>query len=72
MLTQYAVTLEPNTFALLEQEAREEHRDTSAIVNDLVRRHLLLRRMKELQDEIEPLVRAAGYNSEEDIYRDIS
>ena len=72
MQTQFSVPLEPQVFALLEQASREERRDKSDIVNDLIRRHSLLNHMTKLQQVFEPLVRAAGYNSEEDIFRDIS
>ncbi len=72
MQTQYAVPVEPQVFALLEQTSREEHRDKSEIVSDLIRRHALLQQMMKMQEVFEPLARAAGYNSEEDIFRDVS
>jgi hypothetical protein len=72
MQTQYAVPIEPQVFALLEQTSREEHRDKSAIVSDLIRRHALLKQMEKMQETFEPLARTAGYNSEEDIFRDVS
>jgi hypothetical protein len=55
MQTQYAVPIEPQVFALLEQASREEHRDKSEIVSDLIRRHSLLTQMTKLQEVFEPL-----------------
>jgi hypothetical protein len=72
MQIQYSVPIEPQVFALLEQASREERRDKSEIVSDLIRRHSLLNHIANLQKVYEPLARAAGYNSEEDIFRDVS
>jgi predicted CopG family antitoxin len=72
MQSQYSISIEPKVYAMLEQEGREERRDTSEIVNDLLRRHLLLKRMKQMEKVFEPLAREAGYRSEEDVFRDVS
>lgn len=72
MDSEYTIHLEPNVYERLEEESREVHRDKDAIVNDLIRRHQLQRTMERLQREAEPRARAAGWNSEEDVFRDIS
>ena len=64
MQTQYSVPIEPQVFALLEQASREESRDKSEIVNDLIRRYSLLNHMAKLQRVYELLAHAAGYNTE--------
>jgi len=68
----YNIPIEPQIYAGLEEESREEKRDTKEIVNDVLRRHLVLRSMKRLREVIEPQARAKGYLSDEDIFREVS
>ena len=72
MERQYAITIEPEVYARLEEESREEHRDKSEIVNDLIRRHFLVKRMQHIREKLVPIAHEKGYLSEEDIFRDIS
>ncbi len=72
MEMQYAIEIEPRAYRQLEEESREEQRDKSEIVNDLIRRHMLLRSMKKLRAQIEPQARALGYLTDEDIFREVS
>jgi hypothetical protein len=69
---EYSIPIEPQYYEKLEVESREEHRDKSEIVNDLLRRHFFRQTFEKLQREIEPLARAAGWNSEEDVFREVS
>ena len=68
----YNIQIEPKVYAGLEEESREEKRDTEEIVNDVLRRHLVLRSMKQLREVIEPQALAQGYLTDEDIFREIS
>jgi hypothetical protein len=72
MEQQYAIAIEPDVYARLEEESREKHRDKSEIVNDLLRRHQFADTMKRMREKLEPLARAAGYYTDEDIFRDVS
>ena len=72
MEQQYAFTIEPNVYARLEEESREEHRDKSEIVNDLLRRHQFAKSIKHIREKLTPLANAAGYYTDEDIFRDVS
>jgi hypothetical protein len=72
MEQQYAVTIEPKVYAQLEEESREEHRDAAEIVNDVLRRHLLLRAMRKLRSTIEPQARTLGLVDDEYIFREVS
>ena len=72
MEQQYAIAIEPEVYARLEEESLEEHREKSEIVNDLLRRHLLMRSIKQLRAKIEPQARAQGYLTDEDIFREVS
>ncbi len=72
MEQQYLIPIEPEVYARLEEESREKHLDKSKIVNDLLRRHQFAKTMKAMQEKLEPLARAAGYYTEEDIFRDVS
>ena len=67
-----AIAIEPKMYAQLVEEGRDEHRDAADIVNDLLRRHLLLRQMKKLRETIEPRAAELGYNTDEDVFRDMS
>ncbi len=69
---QHTVIIEPDLFALLEEESSVEHRGTTEIVNDLLRRQLLLKKIKEFEDYITPLAREKGYLTDEDIFNEVS
>ena len=69
---EYSIQLEPQVYEKLEAESRAEHRDISEIANDVLKRHNLQRSMKKLREVIEPQARAIGWNSDEDVFREIS
>ncbi len=72
MEQQYAFSIEPKVYARLEEESREEHRDKSEIVNELLRRHQFAKSVRQIREKLTPLANAAGYFTEEDIFRDVS
>ena len=72
MDTAFVIPIEPKVYAGLQQESREEKRDTVEIVNDVLRKHLLLWQMKRLQETIEPQARAQGLLTDDDVFREVS
>jgi hypothetical protein len=69
---EYNIPIEPKVYERLEEQSREEHRSPAEIVNGMLKREQFLRTMEKIQKEVEPLAKAAGWNSEEDVFRDIS
>jgi hypothetical protein len=69
---EYNIRIEPQVYERLEAESRAEHRDISEIANDVLRRHNLKKTMERLRQVIEPQARGIGWNSDEDVFRDIS
>lgn len=56
----------------LEQLARTQHRTKSDLARDMLRKRIAVERFRELRRKALPLAEAAGYVSDEDIFREIS
>ena len=56
----------------LERIARTQHRTKSELVREMLRKRVAVERFRELRRRALPLAEAAGYVSDEDIFRDIS
>ena len=56
----------------LEQLAKSQHRTKSDLAREMLRRRIAVERFRELRRKALPLAEAAGYVSDEDIFRDIS
>ncbi|HET9768897.1 MAG TPA: ribbon-helix-helix protein, CopG family [Thermoanaerobaculia bacterium] len=56
----------------LNELARELGRSRSDIVRDLLRRHLAVEAIEQIRREVMPYAEAAGYLTDEDVFRDIS
>jgi len=56
----------------LEQLAKSQHRTKSDLVREMLRKRVAVERFRELRRKALPLAEAAGYVSDEDIFRDIS
>lgn len=56
----------------LARAAKRSGRSRSAIVRDAVRRQLALAQFQDLRRRILPLAEAAGYLTDEDVFRDVS
>jgi predicted CopG family antitoxin len=69
---EYNIPIEPQVYERLEEQSREEHRSPAEIVNDMLKRQQLLRTMEKLQHEVELHAKAIGWNSEEDVFREMS
>ena len=55
----------------LERIARTQHRTKSELVREMLRKRVAVERFRELRRMALPLAEAAGYVSDEDIFRDI-
>lgn len=56
----------------LERIARTQHRTKSELVREMLRKRVAVERFRELRRRALPLAEAAGYVSDEDIFRDVS
>ena len=56
----------------LEQLAKRQHRTKSDLARDMLRKRVAVERFRELRRKALPLAEAAGYLSDEDVFRDIS
>jgi predicted transcriptional regulator len=55
----------------LESLARSQHRTKSELVRDMLRQRVAVERFRELRRRALPLAEAAGYLTDEDIFRDV-
>jgi predicted transcriptional regulator len=56
----------------MEQLAKSQHRTKSDLAREMLRKRVAVERFRELRRKALPLAEAAGYLSDEDIFRDIS
>ena len=56
----------------LEQLAKSQHRTKSDLAREMLRKRIAVEKFRELRRKALPLAEAAGYLSDEDIFRDIS
>ena len=56
----------------LEELAKSQHRTKSDLARDMLRKRIAVERFRALRRKALPLAEAAGYVSDEDIFRDIS
>ena len=56
----------------LEQLAKSQHRTKSDLAREMLRKRISVERFRELRRKALPLAEAAGYVSDEDVFRDIS
>jgi predicted transcriptional regulator len=56
----------------LERLARTQHRTKSDLAREMLRKCVAVERFRELRRRALPLAEAAGYVSDEDIFRDVS
>lgn len=56
----------------LEQLAQSRHSTKSQIVREMLKKNLALTKLRELRAQMIPYAEAAGYYTDEDVFRDIS
>ena len=56
----------------LERLASTQHRTKSDLAREMLRKRIAVERFRELRRKALPLAEAAGYVSDEDIFRDVS
>ena len=56
----------------LEQLAKAQHRTKSDLAREMLRKRIAVERFRELRRKALPLAEAAGYVSDEDVFREIS
>jgi predicted transcriptional regulator len=56
----------------LAQVSRKQRRTRSDIIREALRRQLALLRFEDARAQIKPLAAAAGYLTDEDVFRDVS
>jgi len=66
------VRLEKDLEKRLDQVSRKLHRTRSDIIRDALRRQFALLRFEDVRQQLKPFAEAAGYLTDEDVFRDIS
>jgi predicted transcriptional regulator len=56
----------------LDELAKAQHRTKSDLAREILRKHIAVERFRELRRKALPLAEAAGYVTDEDVFRDIS
>jgi predicted transcriptional regulator len=66
------VRLERDLDKQLDRVSKQTHRTRSDIVRDALRRQFALLRFEDSRRQLKPIAEAAGYLTDEDVFRDIS
>jgi predicted transcriptional regulator len=66
------IRLDPELERQLAQVAKRSGRSRSQVVRDALRRQLAIAQFRDLRRRIMPLAEAAGYLTDEDVFRDVS
>jgi predicted transcriptional regulator len=66
------IRLDPELERQLAQVAKRSGRSRSQVVRDALRRQLAIAQFRELRRRIMPLAEAAGYLTDDDVFRDVS
>ena len=66
------IRLDPELQKQLERVAKRSGRTRSEIVREALRRQLALAQFKDLRKRMMPFAEAAGYLTDEDVFRDLS
>ena len=66
------IRLDDELDAQLNRLARQTHRTKSELVREMLRREAALAAFEEARERLVPLAEAAGYLTDEDVFRDIA
>ncbi len=66
------IRLDPELERELARVAKRSGRSRSQVVRDALRRQLAIAQFQDLRRRIMPLAEAAGYLTDEDVFRDVS
>jgi len=72
MKNSITIRLDDGLGKLLEQTCRRSGRTRSEVVRDALRRQLAILRFEDLRRRAMPFAEAAGYLTDEDVFRDVS
>lgn len=67
-----SIRLDRDLARRLAQVSRRLGRSRSDVVRDALRRHLALLQFEEVRRRVAPFAEAAGYLTDEDVFRDVS
>lgn len=56
----------------LNRLAKSQHKTKSEVARELMRRHILVRQLDDLREQLRPYAEAAGYLTDEDFFQAIS
>ena len=68
----FTIRLDPDLERQLARAAKRSGRSRSDLVRDALRRQLAIAQFQDLRRRIMPLAEAAGYLTDEDVFRDVS
>ena len=72
MKTSVTVRLDEGLAKTLRRECRRSGQSQSEVIRDALRRQLAVREFEELRKKTVPFAEAAGYVTDEDVFRDVS
>ena len=58
--------------AKLDKLCKRQHRSASDILRESLRRYLVAEQLRELRDELRPYAEAAGFLTDEDVFKAVS
>ena len=67
-----AVHLDDKLERELKRLAKAQHRTSSKVTRELLRRHILVRELDEIRHKLRPYAEASGYLTDEDFFRNVS
>jgi predicted transcriptional regulator len=56
----------------ISQLAKAQHKTKSEVARELLRRHILVRSLNEVREQLQPYAETTGHLTDEDFFRDIS
>lgn len=71
-MTVVTLRLDGELEKLLNQISKKQRRTRSDVIREALRRQLTLQRFEDARSQIKPLAAAAGYLTDEDVFRDVS
>ena len=66
------IRLDPETQRMLDKVCKETHRTRSDVLRDALKRQLTILRFEQLRRRVVPFAEAAGYLTDEDVFKAIS
>ncbi len=71
-MSELTIQLPDSILASLDELSRQRRCTTEQVVRDMLEKALYLERLRQLRQELRPYARAAGFKTDEDVFKAIS